>query len=302
MFLRIQKLFEPQKGWAFETAIQFKRQREIQALWIGIIAFCMPALLFYANRTAPCFRDTISHVYYTPIWGDVFVALTAFVGLFLLFYRGQSRAERWLAILAGVSAVVVAIVPTTGSGCEITYAPSRIFLFEDADTTLSRAFTPGENFDLFHGIAAGVLFFILTIFSMFVFTATDKTNPYQLQVDNRNKIIRNLVYRVSAVIMFIVLVLLSMNKVFSFTDCDIFNTELGIGQNELTCKEGKPFNWPDWDKYNLTFYFEWAALAAFGIAWFVKGRGGGFLLLDETPNQIISKPWWMNKGDVNTRK
>lgn len=47
-----------------------------------------------------------------------------------------------------------------------------------------------------------------------------------------------------------------------------------------------------WDRNNLTFFGEWACLALFGIAWFVKGRGGGFLLLDEAPNQIVYRPWW----------
>lgn len=291
-YKNIQKYFEPQKDWVFYTAIQFKRQREIQALWIGIIAFLLPAMLYYSNRTAECFRDTISHTYYTPFWGDVFVALTSFVGLFLLFYRGQSKPERLIALIAGVSAVIVAIIPTTGSGCEITYAPSRVFLFEDTDKTLATAFLPHEWFAAIHGIAAGILFLMLTIFSMFVFTATDETNPYQLQADNRNKSIRNGIYVFTAVVMFSTLILLAVNKLFGFPDCDIYNPAIGIGQSELICDEGKIFTSPNWDRYNITFYFEWAALAAFGAAWFVKGRGGGFLLLDETPDQIISKPWW----------
>ena len=116
--VRLREFFQPNKEWPLKEIYQFKRQREIQALWIGIIAFLMPAMLYYSNRVSECFRDSISHTYYTPFWGDVFVALTSFVGLSLLFYKGQSLAERLLAIIAGISAVVVAIVPTTGSGCE----------------------------------------------------------------------------------------------------------------------------------------------------------------------------------------
>jgi hypothetical protein len=289
---RMQEFFKPDEDWPLKTEPQFKRQREIQALWIGIIAFLIPALLYYSNRTAPCFRDSISHTYYTPFWGDVFVALTSFVGLFLLFYRGQSKPERWLAIIAGVSAVIIAIVPTTGSGCEITYAPSRIFLYTDTDKKVADAFVSGNWFSAIHGIAASVLFLMLTIFSLFVFTATDDTNPYQRSGENRNKRIRNTIYKITGVIMLATLILLAGNKFFGFPDCDIFDPELGIGNNGLTCTAGKVFTSKIWDDLNLTFYFEWLALASFGIAWFVKGRGGGFLLLDETPNQIISKPWW----------
>jgi len=298
VFQNLQSFFKPQADWPLETDVQFKRQREIQALWIGIIAFIMPTLLYYSNRVSDCFRDTISHTYYTPFWGDVFVALTSFVGLFLLFYRGQSKAERWLAIIAGISAVVVALVPTTGSGCETTFIYSRIFLLENDNGIVSSAFLPGKYFAQIHGIAAGVLFLMLTIFSLFVFTATDETNPDQRKAGNRNKKIRNIIYAMTGVIMVTCLVLLALNKFFGFPDCDIFNPEIGIAKPALHCQAGGYFSSAFWDIYNLTFYVEWLALAAFGIAWFVKGRGGGFLLLDEKPNQIISRPWWLDKDHV----
>lgn len=295
-FGTIQNFFRPQRGWALEKEVQFKRQREIQALWIGIIAFCMPALLYYSNRISDCFRDTISHTYYTPFWGDVFVALTSFVGLFLLFYRGQSKAERWLAIIAGISAVTVALIPTTGSGCETSFTDSRIFLFSDADENVTSAFSPGPYFEEIHGIAAGILFLILTIFSLFVFTATDETNPDQRKVGNRNKKIRNIIYAVTGLIMVTCLALLAVNKFFGFPDCDIFNSNIGIQKPALHCEGGRFTYSAFWDVHNLTFYFEWLALAAFGVAWFVKGRGGGFLLLDENSDRILSKPWWLQKS------
>ncbi|KAB7610125.1 hypothetical protein F9L33_14610 [Amylibacter sp. SFDW26] len=292
-FKKIQKYFEPQEGWALETPLQFKRQREFHALWIGIIAFTMPALLYYSNRTSECFRDTISHTYYTPFWGDIFVALTAFVGVSLLFYKGQSKAERLLALIAGISAIIVAIVPTTGTGCETTYAASRVFLFSDTDNALKDAFVPGEYYSTIHGVAAGVLFLMLTIFSVFVFTAIDKSNKYQIKSANRNKDIRNIIYRITGSIMLATLILLATNKFFGFPDCDIFDPNIGIGKSHLICEDNdKLFSSRSWDHFNLTFYFEWLALASFGGAWFVKGRGGGFLLLDETPNRTISKPWW----------
>jgi len=293
---RVRGFFVPQENWMYRTALQLKRQRELQALWVGIVAFFMPVLLYYSNRTAECFRDSISHTYYTPFWGDVLVALSAFVGLSLLFYRGQSKAERILAMVAGVSAVVVAIIPATGTGCEMSYAPSRIFMHTNSDVLVSKAFSPGAYYSIIHGIAAGVLFLILTIFSLFVFTAIDPANEYQSALDNRNKRIRNRIYKITGYIMLCTLILLAANKFLGFPDCDSFDPLKGIGKIGRVCEaDDKIFKSLVWDKLNLTFYFEWAALASFGVAWFVKGRGGGFLLLDEFPNRVLSKPWWWVK-------
>lgn len=46
------------------------------------------------------------------------------------------------------------------------------------------------------------------------------------------------------------------------------------------------------DRNNLILFSEWAGVARFDIAWFVNGRGGEFLLLEEVSKQIVSRPWW----------
>ena len=90
----VQGLFQPQDDWPLQSLGQFKRQRQTQALWIGVMAFLLPVFLYFGNSGADCFRDSISHSYYLPFWGDVFVAITFSIGVLLLFYRGQSRSER----------------------------------------------------------------------------------------------------------------------------------------------------------------------------------------------------------------
>lgn len=60
----IQEFFEPQPGWVLETPLEFRRQRQIQALWIGILVFLLSIVLYYGNQTSECFRDSISHSYY----------------------------------------------------------------------------------------------------------------------------------------------------------------------------------------------------------------------------------------------
>jgi len=288
---KIQEFFEPQDGWALETLTQFKRQRQIQALWIGILAFLLPIFLYYGNRTSECFRDSISHSYYIPFWGDAFVATTCSVGLFLMFYRGQSFPERALAIFGGVCAMVVALNPTNGSGCDDVIAQSRIFFESGGDTIVSTAFPPPSDITgKVHLWAAILLFVVLAIFNLFVFTATDKNNDYQTKQDNPNKRIRNRIYAICGTLMVANLVILLVG--FGFKSCDAFSASTGLFQPGQFCSTDHRFDSHFWDRNNLTFYGEWAGLALFGIAWFVKGRGGGFLLLDETANQIISKPWW----------
>ncbi|MEP5083058.1 MAG: hypothetical protein ABJR46_16520 [Tateyamaria sp.] len=283
----IQSFFVPQDDWPLKTLVQFKQQRQIQALWVGILAFLLPIFLYYGNRTSGCFRDSISHSYYIPFWGDVFVATTCSVGLFLMFYRGQSKPERALAVLGGICAMVVALNPTNGSGCDDIIAHSGIFFENSGDAIVSTAFPPLDDITgIIHLRAAVLLFVVLAIFNLFVFTATDKNNDYQAKQDNRNKLIRNWIYTICGVLMVITIGTLAYGLTADFDSCDAFSKTEGIFGPVPACEPGF------WDRNNLTFYGEWAGLALFGIAWFVKGRGGGFLFLDETPNQIISRPWW----------
>lgn len=206
----------------------------------------------------------------------------------MMFYRGQSCAERALAIFGGICAMIVALQPTNGSGCDTLIAESRIFFELVTDTKLSTAFPPqGHATGKIHLTAAVLLFIVLAIFNLVIFTATDKYNDYQLRADNRNKRIRNCIYQWCGGLMILTILSLAIGLKIDFGSCDAFSSETGIFAPAPACdKLGF------WDRHNLTFYGEWAGLAVFGIAWFVKGRGGGFLLLDETPNQIISKPWW----------
>ena len=218
--------------------------------------------------------------------------LTCFVGLFLLFYRGQSRAERFLAVAGGILAVLVALNPTDGSGCDGILAPSRIFFLDPADLKVTSAFPVDSWAGTIHGIAAVLLFLILAIFNLFVFTATDQNNDYQTRSGNRNKQIRNIIYGICGWLMIAAIVILAIGIFAGFKKCEAFSDVSGITMAAKICTENPRFDSLFWDDNNLTFYFEWLALATFGIAWFVKGRGGGFLLLDEKPDERISRPWW----------
>ncbi|MFW0796925.1 hypothetical protein AAFP30_24180 [Gordonia sp. CPCC 205515] len=60
-------------------------------------------------------QGSISGFYYTDA-RDVFVGIVVAVGVALIAYRGYSVGENWLLNLAGVLAIVVALVPTTPPG------------------------------------------------------------------------------------------------------------------------------------------------------------------------------------------
>ena len=269
----IRELIKPDQEWILKTPEQFRRQREIQALWIGILAFSMPAFLYYSARNGVGFRDTISHFYYAPFLGDFFIIVTTCIGLLLLFYRGQSFFERCLAVAAGICAILVAFVPTTTSGLEVSELPSRIFAFQlpmQAGELPENSFLEKRpEFALIHGAMAAGLFSILAFFSLFVFTALDNDNELQSAPGNKNKLIRNWIYKISGCVIAICVLALAANKIWDLE---------GGG------------NFPIWDRKNLTFHFEWLALASFGISWIVKGRAGGFMLRDDKPNQIFALP------------
>ena len=284
--LYLQGLFQPQDDWPLQSLEQFKRQQQIQALWIGVMAFLLPVFLYFGNRGTDCFRDSISHSYYLPFWGNVFVAITFSIGVLLLFYRGQSRSERKLVIVSALCAFVVALNPTNGSGCDEIFSQSRV-LFETHDDVLLRsAFPIGMVAGKVHLAGAVLLFVCLAIFNLLVFTALDTTTKSSKKKANRNKVIRNRIYKFCGYMMLLTIVTLAIGFSTNLDDCEAFNASQGITQAIAECDPST------WDRYNLTFYFEWLGLALFGAAWFVKGRGGGFLLTDEHPDKVICKPWW----------
>ena len=291
---KLQEFFEPQNDWPLQTPLQFRYRQQIQAAWIGILAFLLPILLYYGNRAANCFRESISHSYYIPFWGDVFVATACAVGVLLIFYRGQSRLERLLAIVGGICAIVISLQPTNGSGCYQLIPQSRIFFVTPADKIVSTAFPPmGDITGKIHLGAAALLFIVLAIFSLIVFTAANTHNDGQLLADNRNKRIRNRIYSLCGILMVVTILALVYGLTANLKRCDAFSPETGIFQ-PVPCEPAF------WERYHFTFYGEWICLALFGFAWFVKGRGGGFLLLDETPDKIISRPWWWPRRGRST--
>lgn len=83
--------------------------------WIGIL---LPFTLLIGNILIfreDVIRGSISLYYYSGM-RDVFVGGVCAIALFMFFYRGYDRIDRWSSNLVGFFAVCVAFFPTTEHG------------------------------------------------------------------------------------------------------------------------------------------------------------------------------------------
>ncbi|GGM64011.1 hypothetical protein GCM10011608_56650 [Micromonospora sonchi] len=118
-------------------------------LGVGGLGIALPIVLPAGHALATGRIELLSSIssYYHSDMRDVFVGSLCAIGVFLVNYRYR-RLDDVLSTMAGVLAVVVALVPTS----------------TDAPPT-DRAFPLGRV----HGIAAGLLFAILALFCLWRF-------------------------------------------------------------------------------------------------------------------------------------
>ncbi len=229
-----------------------------------------------------CFQTSLSHNYYIPFSGDLFVGVLFFIGFFMIWLlqsnidqsmqldlnlpqRILRRYLKTLLVLGGVLVWIVALVPTAGPGCDATGA----FDFRQFAPDGSGGLPPGAETDLWltlglardplgligipvslHQLAAGLFFAIMILIVGFVFT--QPLQPESLDAKNAmtdSKARRNRYYFGCAGIMTAGLILLILNAI------------LGLS--------GK---YAIWDAWNATYWLEAVIIWAFGFAWLVKGR------------------------------
>lgn len=253
-------------------------QRKLAGV-VGLVALLLPTVMIIAAFTQltpferTCYRNSISHYYYAPFLGSIFIGALIFIGAYMLAYQGtkQRRVERRLSTAAGIAAMLVALFPTEGAGCQSDGFRARAFLpFKRegdvqtpvADIPLDRFF---QMFDrdilglqvssaVLHYAAAAALFAFLAWFSLKVFT---KVDPHQRKADGTltpQKRIRNALYYFTGGL---ILVCIGVMGVAAY------------------------FQWPWWQTNKLTFWFESIALWAFGAGWLVKARLWGWALEDK---------------------
>jgi hypothetical protein len=153
---------------------------------IGYLGLALPILLVQAERLRPnaasdrWYGGSISDYYWTGAV-SLFVGLLAALSLFLLTYRGYDNAtqryDRAAAIIAGVSAAVVALFPTTPPP-GILAPPAGI------------APLPWwhEWIAVTHQVAAIILFSTFAVFSLWLFRQSAPDEPLTAEKKRRNAI------------------------------------------------------------------------------------------------------------------
>ncbi|WP_375553968.1 hypothetical protein [Roseovarius mucosus] len=256
-------------------------------LGVGYVALGLPVSLGLVSLlTNTCFNASISHYYFSRIGGDILVGALSFIGLLLMFFYsfrapGREGCLGWhwydvvLLKLAGVAAVIVAFVPTTGSGCTYSGEVARVFL---TNASGSEGFHPPGgtvagtiSYDfwasfaalgadvptvlkMMHFGAAGVMFLVLGYFSAYVFT---RENSTAARLAGNRKDRRNLWYRMLGRIIFAVVGVLAIKAALLE-----MILPLGLAQSIEAI----------WDSLRLTFLFKSLGLCAFGLSWMIKGR------------------------------
>lgn len=145
--------------------------------WVGIL---LSPLLFLGNILI--FKDnripgSISLYYFTGM-RDLLVGGICAIALFMFFYRGYDRWDRWATNLVGFFAVCVAFFPTTENG-------------------------PLNLSGKIHFLSASAFFILLAGISLFLFTRSRSYNTGK-------KAVRNKIYILCGIVMLICLVAIAI--------------------------------------------------------------------------------------------
>lgn len=240
---------------------------------IGFAAILLPIFLLASTAFGLCRYDSISHYYYAPFAGDIFVGMLFAVSALMLGYRGQHPSEAMLARLAAIFALGVVLFPTRGQGCQDADFFTRTFRQHPTDVDISavegisaaqtlveqsiavlntQAFNTSDLIGTLHFVSAGLLFCVLFWFSFAVFTRP--CSDEQARNPGDAKKLRNKIYNWAAFFIFAMILILLSRFLYL----------------QLTGSSSDPDGW--WQRYNVTFALEAIALIAFGVSWAVKGR------------------------------
>ena len=197
---------------------------------IGVVAISLPIVLLAGNALLLgklTLLGSMSGSYFTGM-RDVFVGSMCAIGVFLICYRYEKLDDR-ISTVAGILAIVVALCHTTPDDPTIHVSA--------AGTLVGRV----------HLIAAALLFLLLGVFCVALFTRSGPGGPTQ------RKQARNKVYYACGAAIFAAVAVAAASNAMSVAARETF----------------KPLYW-----------CETVAVLAFGIAWFVKSQT--FVLKDQT--------------------
>ncbi|MFD2941380.1 hypothetical protein [Flavobacterium notoginsengisoli] len=198
---------------------------------IGYLAISLPIILLVLS----CFsffqtdiQHSISHYYYTNL-REIFTGTLCAVGLFLIRYEGHNNPSLWkndklLTNIGGIMAIGVAFIPTTPD----TFS-QKIYSLIPYDI---------KWLGCLHYAFAAILFLILALLAINVFTIGQKKESNINEVAYENHIYRFCGY---SILLFMILIPICSYLKYNYT----------------------------------TLIFEALSLFAFGTAWLIKGRALG---------------------------
>lgn len=262
--------FQVDDDYTYGRDARYLFDQQVIATLVALVAFGLPIACLIGWALEGQLRYSVSHYYYAPIYGDLFVGSLAFIGAMLITFRGGNRAENRVTTLAGIATLLVPLFPTGGAPGGPGSIPGRVLVrltlsSKDGDgetaTVAERAVT-SSFFDLFHwagavhGFAAACTFGVLAFLCLVVFTRIDaRANATPEGQIKRVKIFRDRIYYLCGAVILICL--------------------LALGAHAFWLMKA-----PWWDASRLTFIFETLMIWAFGASWLVKGRVFGRYLLD----------------------
>ena len=205
--------------------LSYLGMREL-AGWVGVI---LPFAVALGNW--PCthaLQGSISAYYFTRM-GAWFAGSLWVIGFFMVSCRGFDKWDERSGRLAGVFALGVALLPMNIHAIDHGWVQLRGWL---------------------HWTCAALLFIVLALTSLFLFTKSDATNP------TSKKLLRNKCYRVCGWAILICIALIGIYGLLKHFDLALYTR---IGDCEPV------------------FWLEGGAVVSFGIAWLVKGESFAFL-------------------------
>lgn len=216
--------------------LALKNQNTLRRL-VGTLGILLPFLVYlFLQLTGNFdpFLPSISHYYFTRS-ASIFEIIVSLLAIFLLIYKGEKPIDYILSTIAGLSALLMLIFPTSnlrGYNDGNRYDPVAVTFFEQSE------FRP-----IFHYACAALFLLSLAVMSLFLFTKSSKSPSHR----TGKKKIRNLIYRICGGTMLAAL-------------CVAFLGFLNVIPSSF------------YDGNNLTFWMEVISVESFGIAWMVKGE------------------------------
>lgn len=258
-----------------QMVLSYKTMRR----FLGWLGFFLPVILLIGGITSEdCLRTSISCFYYSelPFLHGIYLGSLCAMGVFLISYRGHEPnpgeylSDNFITSVAGICAIAVAIFPIDqdclpDARCLAVNAIS----FGEQNCALWSIFKIESIEDIFpwiHYLSAAGFFIAIAFMSLCMFTKHKENEPY-----TRQKCLRNLVYKVCAIIIFLSV---------SFLIVQFLLREVPELRNFV-------------DKFKMIFWVESLAIWAFAVSWLIKGqvvladKKGKDILYDKCPSLCV---------------